>query len=183
MKRTFFVLLAAAMLFSVFSHAQDAAKKSKKMKQSSMDMVNLPYQATYSQDFKIGSHVWSNTILQLYKDYEANDFTSNAGLIADTIIAFLPDGSTIKGKDEVINAFKNMRAGKASSKFTFTAILPAKAINLNENWVALWGFEETTDAADASKKNTWEFQAIWRINRDKKVDFLKIFESKPAAQP
>ena len=164
MKKSILIFLVTALISSVATNAQ-----------------NLPYTAGYSSNFKMGSHDLSKMILELYKDYEANDFKTKEGWFSDTMMVFLPDGTMKRGKAEGIGVFKNFRESLGSSKFTFDAIIPLTSVDRNENWVALWGTEETTDKTTSNTMKS-EFQAIWRVNKDKKVDFIKIFTSKPPAQ-
>ena len=163
MKKTILIFLVSTLFVTASTNAQD-----------------LPYKANYSSNFKVGSNDLSKMVLQLYKDYEANDFKSKEGWFSDTLMVFLPDGTMKRGKTEGIDVFKNFRGSLNSSKFTFDAIIPLTSVDRKENWVALWGTEETMDKASNAMKS--EFQAIWRINKDKKIDFIKIFTSKPAQQ-
>jgi len=163
MKKSILIFLVSTLFVTLSAKAQD-----------------LEYAANYSSKFKVASHDLSKMVLQLYKDYEADDFKSKEGWFADTLMVFLPDGTMKRGKADGIEVFKNFRESLSSSKFTFDAIIPLTSIDRKENWVALWGTEETTDKASNTMKT--EFQAIWRINKDKKVDFIKIFTSKPAQQ-
>jgi hypothetical protein len=165
MKKSILIFLVSTLIVSLSANAQ-----------------NLPYTANYSSNFKVGSHDLTKMVLQLYKDYEANDFSTREGWISDTLMVFLPDGTMKRGKAEGIDVFKNMRNSVASSKFTFDAIIPLTSVDRKETWVALWGAEETGDKANPSSTMKNEFQAIWRLNKDKKVDFIKIFTSKPAQQ-
>ena len=165
MKKSILIFLVSTLIVSVSASAQ-----------------NLPYKANYSSNFKVGSHDFTKMVLQLYKDYEANDFNTHQGWISDTMMVFLPDGTMKRGKDDGVAVFKNARAGVGSSKFTFDAFIPLMSVDRKEDWVAVWGTEETADQANPSNTMKNEFQAIWRINKDKKVDFIKIFSSKPAHQ-
>jgi hypothetical protein len=167
MKRLIFIWLLPVLFISITVKSQDAK--------------SLPYSAGYSSSFKIGSHDLSKMILELYKDYEKSDFVTKQSWFADTLIAFLPDGSMIRGKKDVTETFKKIRATEGSSAFKFDAIIPLTSTDRNEDWVALWGVEEFTTTASPSATQRMEFQAIWRVNKDKKIDFIKIFESKPAA--
>ena len=162
MKKSILIFLVSTLIITVSANAQ-----------------NLPYSAGYSSNFKMGSHDLSKMVLQLYKDYEANDFNTHIGWISDTIMVFLPDGTMKRGKADGVDVFKNARGALSASKFTFDAIIPLTSVDRKEDWVALWGFEETTDKASSTTMKS-EFQAIWRVNKDKKVDFIKIFTSKPA---
>jgi hypothetical protein len=165
MKKSILIFLVSSLVISITASAQ-----------------NLPYTANYSSNFKIGSNDLTKMVLQLYKDYEANDFNTHLGWISDTIMVFLPDGTTKRGKNDGVDVFKNARGSVGSSKFTFDAIIPLTSVDRKEDWVALWGNEETTDKANSSGSMKSEFQAIWRVNKDKKVDFIKIFSSKPGQQ-
>src|SRR5690349_22032624 len=80
---------------------------------------NLPYTAKYSSNFKIGGNDLSKMVLQLYKDYEANDFSTHMGWISDTLMVFLPDGTMKRGNTDGVDVFKTARGNVASSKFTF----------------------------------------------------------------
>jgi hypothetical protein len=162
MKKSILIFLVSTLIITVSANAQ-----------------NLPYKAGYSSNFKMGRHDLSKMILELYKDYEANDFKSKEGWFADTLMVFLPNGEMKRGKDDGIAVFKTFRETLSASKFTFDAIIPLTSVDRKEDWVALWGSEETTDKASSSTVKS-EFQAIWRVNNDKKVDFIKIFTSKPA---
>lgn len=165
MKKSILIFLVSTLIVSFTASAQ-----------------NLPYNVNYSSNFKVGSHDLSKMVLQLYKDYEANDFNTHLGWISDTLMVFLPDGTMKRGKNEGVDIFKNARGNVGSSKFTFDAIIPLTSVDRKEDWVALWGNEETGDKANPSNTMKSEFQAIWRVNKDKKVDFIKIFSSKPAQQ-
>lgn len=162
MKKSILIFLVTTLIITVSANAQ-----------------NLPYSAGYSSNFKMGNHDLSKMVLQLYKDYEANDFNTHIGWISDTMLVFLPDGTMKRGKDDGVGVFKNARGAVSASKFTFDAIIPLTSVDRKEDWVALWGSEETTDKASSTTMKS-EFQAIWRVNKDKKVDFIKIFTSKPA---
>lgn len=107
MKKSILIFLVSTLIISVSANAQ-----------------NLPYTANYSSNFKVGSHDLSKMVLQLYKDYEANDFSTREGWLSDTLMVFLPDGTMKRGKAEGIDVFKNMRGSVGSSKFTFDAIIP-----------------------------------------------------------
>ena len=164
MKKSILIFFVSTLIISITANAQ-----------------NLPYTANYSSNFKMGSHDLSKMILELYKDYEKNDFSKEAWF-SDTLMVFLPDGTMKRGKPDAIDVFKNFRGTLASSTFTFDAIIPLTSVDRKENWVALWGTEETTDKASPANTVKSEFQAIWRVNKDKKVDFIKLFTSKPAQQ-
>jgi hypothetical protein len=184
MKRLIMLILVYAfMMLSYSLQAQEAPKKSdKKGKMATgAQSADLPYSASYSSRFKVAGNDLSKMILELYKSYEGQDF-SNDEKFADTVVVFLPEGKMLRGKEEVISTFKQMRAGLNTVKFEFSAIIPLTSVDRNEDWVALWGTQMMTPADNSTTNTMLEFQTIWRVNKDKKVDFIKFFESKPVQQ-
>ena len=157
MKKSFLITLLNIIILSLAVQAQ-----------------NLPYKAVYSSSFKIGSNDLAKMVLDLYKDYEANDF-SKVTWFADTVVAQLPNGQVVQGREEVISTFKKEREGEGNVKFEMHAIIPLMSTDRNENWVALWGMSETSHGKS-------DFQAIWRVNKDKKVDFIKLFNANSPQQ-
>jgi hypothetical protein len=157
MKKSILIFVVSVLLVSVVSQAQ-----------------NLPYKVEYSSSFKIASHDLSKMILELYKGYEANDFSKEAWF-ADTVIALLPNGQVVRGKAEVLRVFKEDRQNAGDAKFTMGAVIPLTSTDRNDNWVALWGTTETSQG-----KN--DFQAIWRINKDKKVDYIRFYNAAPSQE-
>jgi len=153
MKKSILIVLGCTMFIAFSTHAQD-----------------LPYKAGYSSNFKLGSHDWSKMVLSLYKDYEKNDFQTHRAWFSDTATAVLPNGQVVRGIDEVINYFQKDRQTNGDVTFTMDAIIPLTSVDRKENWVALWGTSQT-------QQGKQEFQAIWRINKDKKVDFMKFYSA------
>jgi hypothetical protein len=153
MKKLFFLVLAHTLMFSV------------------LQAQSLPYSANYSSNFKVATHDLSSIVLQLYKGYESNDFSKEAWF-ADTVMAVLPNGEVLQGKETVLGTFKQARQDDGNTTFTFDAIIPLTSVDRKENWVCLWGASQTD-------KGKSEFHAIWRLNKNKKVDFIKLFNVQP----
>ncbi len=173
--------LLLVCLCSVTFGQQAKMKEGKtKMKDKSMSMDNpgYPYVATYSSNFVIGDNANSKKILELWKDWDNNDFSHD--YMADTLKMFFPDGSMIQGKDSCLAAAKRMRGAMQTATSTLHAWIPLKSVDRNEDWVALWG-DETDTWADG-KKETRSVQEIWRFNKDGKVDMMVQYYSKPAQQ-
>lgn len=183
MKRSVILFFLFAMFFSFGSLAQETSKKYKKTKgyTGMKKITDLPYTANYSSDFAIAKMENAKIILTLYRDFENQDWTKDSWF-ADTVTIILPDSTVIKGKDQVIEAFKKQRAGLSSTSFEIAAIIPLKSLDHNQDWVALWGKQEMTMADNASGKAVIEFQTIWRLDKDKKVDFVHFYQAQPSKQ-
>lgn len=193
MKQFFFAALAAASLgisasaFSQQSGATNPVTKEKTKAKSKagkeavpavrMEVLNdvpLAYSPTYSGKFVLGNPMHSQMVLNLIKDYESNLF-SMASLFADTAVVFFPDGTITQGIDALSAAFKQMRASVPDMTIQVSAVVPLRSTDRKEDWVLVWG-----NSGGASDR--LEFHHIWRINRDGKVDFLRLYQGKAAQQ-
>jgi hypothetical protein len=155
-------------------------KDKMKVKDDNMSsQVAFAYTPSYSSQFAIGNPLHAKSVLDLFKGFENNDF-SNDSQFADSVTTLLANGTQLQGKENVIGAFKKMRNELSSSKFNFSAIIPLKSVDRNENWVALWGSQEIT-STDGTKTTSW-FQQICRLNKDGKIDYMQFHESKPPMQ-
>lgn len=140
---------------------------------------DMPYTASYSSNFSIGKSANAKMILQLYKDFEKADWSKDSWF-ADTLFVILPDGNTLRGKEAALAEFRKEREGLNSAEFTFDAIIPLKSVDRNENWVALWGsLKGSPKDSGESAMLLNDFQSIWRINKDGKINFIRFFNAKP----
>ncbi|MDQ6755902.1 MAG: hypothetical protein M3004_03115 [Bacteroidota bacterium] len=151
-----------------------------KIKNGKGMMNNYPYTAAYSSNFIMGNPAHAKMVLDMWKDYDDNQFTRH-DMLADTVKVYLPDGTVISGKQNSLSGLSAYRSGFASATSTVDAWMPLKSVDRNENWVAIWGSEKDTNK-DGSVTST-EIHEIWRINKDGKVDYIKQYAGKtPAAQ-
>lgn len=139
------------------------------------DMM-LPYTASYSSNFKMGDPRYASMILNLWKDYDDNQLDRHADWFADTVMMVLPNGMVVKGKDAVMKGVRESRNSYTAAKSMIDAWIPLYSVDRNENWVAIWGSEDDTDAS--GKVTTTSLQEIWRINKDGKVDFMQQYMGK-----
>lgn len=193
MKQLLFVLLAAASLGTgTTAYSQQSggtnpvAKEKTKAKakgakeampaarMETADNSALPYVPTYSGKFAMGNPAHSRMVLNLIKDYETNLF-SMSDAFADTAIVFFPDGTTVRGIEALTGAFKQMRTSEPDMTINVSAVVPMRSTDRMEDWVLVWGNSGGTS-------NRTEFHHIWRINRDGKVDYLRLYQGKEAQQ-
>jgi hypothetical protein len=176
------VILPAAVFLSIAANAQQPAKKqdSSKMKMQSAAAGDYPYTPIYSSNFTIGKKANAKMVLELYKDFENSDFSKDAWF-SDTVMVLLADGKIMKGKDSAIAGFKRNRASLTSTDFVFRAVIPLTSVDRKQDWVALWGTQNFTAADSASTKGSLEFQAIWRVNKSKQIDFIHFFQAQSPA--
>ena len=166
----------------VNSQAQETAKRQRKSKAGAAATVNMPYTALYSSQFEMGEAEHTSMVLSLYKDFENQDWSKDAWF-ADTVMVIMADGNIAQGKEQVLETFRKFRESLSKVTFNMRAFMPLKSVDHNENWVAIWGNQAITPA-DGSGQTEFEFQAVWKINAEKKVAFVRFFEAKvpPAMQ-
>ena len=172
MKQT--VCILSLLIFALSLQAQDTKTKIKT--KGNAPAMMLPYTAHYSSQFKIGNPAHAEMVLQLWKDYDDNDFGKHAAWFADTMQMISTSGLVTKGKAANMEAIKKYRSSLTSASSTVDAWIPLRSIDKNEDWVAIWGTETDTYADGHTEKS--EIHEIWQINKDGKVVFIKQYTGK-----
>lgn len=167
-----FMLSAAAIITACNNETKtDTEKDAAQVKAA----VSLPYTPDYSSSFEIGNSEHSAMILQgSWKDWETNTLDNMRNWVADTILVFHSDNSTVKGVDSLIARWKRGRAKYASVIDTIDAVMPVYSTDKKENWVLVWAREIGTKL-DGSK-DTSAVMETWRINKDGKADLLLQYD-------
>ena len=137
--------------------------------------ADLPYKATYSSNFKIGKPAYSKIILDLWKDWDDNNFERH-DYMADSLVMLFPDGTVTKGKKENMEAAKKYRGSFASVKSIIHAWVPLTSTDRNEDVVCIWGQEEDTLPYGTGEKKF--IHEVWWFNKDGKVTMLRQWASK-----
>ncbi len=172
-----FSAVMALMISSFNASAQKIKEKESKMKTkgkgpSPTDM-NMPYKATYSSQFEMGNPALSAKVLKAWKDYEINKLEDSRDLLADTVWAYLPDGTELKGRDAFMNALNSYRGSFHDVKLTVAAWLATRSKDLNKETVLVWGTE--TGTKPDGTKQSMVLHEVWFFNKDGKVDGFRQF--------
>lgn len=133
----------------------------------------LPYTATYSSQFEMADAAISKMILELWKDWDDNNFSRHADYFADTVTMIFTNGQVVKGKENLLNSATQHRGSLASAKSVVDAWLSTRSVDKDEKWVAIWGSE--TDTNKDGKESTMRIHEIWKFNKDGKVDFMQQY--------
>lgn len=175
-------LLAALLAIPAALLAQENGPGKNKLKEEKVKVkgnprlaVNLayPYVATYSSHFEMGNPAFAKTVLDLWKGYDENNWEVFSGVFADTAMAVLADGTTIKGKEDLLKFVKDYRSRFSSVKSTVTAWLAVRSVDRKEDLVSIWGREE--DTHPDGKVTTVVLNEVWRFNKEGKVDMVRTF--------
>lgn len=160
MKR--FSFLLSAVLLSVLSMTSTAQNSN--VRQISNTNENQPYKVIY-KDIKAGKSDYSKIILNAWKLYDNNRLDDIAMIIADTVTAFLPDGTVIKGKGNFLTGLKAYRGDFSSVVSTVSAITTLKADNIpNQEATTIWGTETAIKKDGTTQK--MNIHELWFFNKD-----------------
>lgn len=171
--RKFFLVLAVASLTTACNNETKTDEKNGETQVKAA--ASLPYVPGYSSSFKMGNSDYSTMILQgSWKDWENNTMDNMKSWVADTIVAFHSDNSTIRGADSLIARWKKGRAKYASVIDSIDAVIPVYSTDKNENWVLVWAREINTKTDGT--KDTAAVMETWRINKDGKADLLLQYD-------
>lgn len=167
-----FALLAGTMVLSAAWAQTDTTKKKDKMQADQP----TSYTATYSSKFEIGNSAYPKIITGIWKDWDDNALDRSAKMFADTVAMYTADGTMLKGKDLNLAEAKKYRSQFTTVKSTIQAIISLKSTDRNEDWVAIWGIEESSDKD--GKISQTALHEIWKFNKDGKIDVMRQYHAK-----
>jgi hypothetical protein len=164
MKRFSTLLAAASLVFSFNLYAQ---------KQAAVKQTNEPYKVLY-KNLALGNSAFSQKVLQAWKDYDNNMLDNSVAIFDDNVEATLPDGSTIKGKENFIKAMKDYRNIFSAVNSEVHAVTTLKTPDDPEHDIALiWGVETDTKKDGTIQKTA--YHEVWFFNRAGKVSGFHQF--------
>ncbi len=165
MKKVFLGLLVAASLTACTS----SEKKTAEMAEPQSDKVEHMYKPTYTDNFKIGDA--KNVLLaeQFHKVLFEKDFKAAAEMISDTALFNNEDGSTIKGKADILAYMEKSFEGLTFKNYQIAAILPVVGEN-GHQWVDVWDEADLVTSDGKTQKVQWV--DAFRFENGKIVHFI-----------
>jgi hypothetical protein len=126
--------------------------------------------ASYSTDFSLGSEALGDSVIKLWKDFDAN--TLSASMFADSVTAMFPGFTAKVARDSMLAMTKAERGAMDSCTTTLDALVPLKASNKEESVVCIWGVEKSVIKG---KKQSRDLHEVWGFNNDGKVIWIKQY--------
>lgn len=179
-----FIAALAVLIYACNSAEKETPKEEvKEVAVATAAITNFSgYTPTYSSSFEMGNPKNAESVLSLYKDWDAGSLEPSKGAFADSVSFFLSDGSMVMGKrDSAVAAMQSFRNMFSSIKNTVHGVFAVKATDKNEDWVCIWATEVYTDKK--GKVDSTQLQETWRFNKDGKIDLLYQYAAKPPAPP
>ncbi|MBO9731507.1 MAG: hypothetical protein J7623_22895 [Chitinophaga sp.] len=179
--RTTYLFVAIAFLEACTSAPNKSATETVKMADSTpakREMLTYPYKAAYSSDFEIGDPKNAQTVLELYKNWDANTVDNSKSSFAETDTMYFSDGSMFAGNRDSLFAVANKMRGQMGTVVnSIHAWLPLRSKDKQENWVIIWTRETSTDAK--GKTTAKELQETWRLDENGKINLLYQYTQLP----
>jgi len=155
------ILAVFALSFISFS----ALSQKKDVKQVSN--TSEPYKVE-SSNISVGNPAYAQKVLWAWKYYDENTLDKAADLFADDVMATLPDGTVIKGKDNLLKGLKDYRNSFASAASTVDACVTLKTPDVpDREVVSIWGVETDTNKDGTVSKV--HLNEVWFFNKEGKV--------------
>jgi hypothetical protein len=166
MKRLTFVVAILLCLCS-FNSSFGQARKTTSSK--------APYKAAYTSSFQIGNPAYSRMILNLWKDWDDNQFDRH-DYFADTVTLWLSDSMVVHGKKDAIEGAKKFRGAMSSAVSTVHAWVPLHSTDKGDDVVCIWGTEVDTYAD--GRVETRDLHEVWWINKAGKISQMREWSAK-----
>lgn len=145
---------------------------------AAMRPIQSPYPVLYSSSFAIDDPKNAETILALWKAYDAGNLSSAKDLLADTVDVYLASGMHMRAsRDSTIAGIQGFRSSLAAVVDQVNAVMAVKSTDKNEHWVLVWGQEK--DTHKNGKVDSVQLQETWRLDGNGKANLLYQFAEKP----
>lgn len=144
--------------------------------------LTYPYTADYSSDFEMGDPKNAQTLLALYKDWDNNTLNNSKSAFADYDTMYSADGNMFAGpRDSFFIMANKVRGQMGTVVDSVHAWVPLRTKDKNEQWVAIWTREISTNPKGVKKSK--ELHEVWRFNKDGKIDLVYQYEQMPPKMP
>lgn len=119
----------------------------------------------------------AETILALWKAYDAGNLSSVKDLLADTVDVYLAGGMHMRSsRDSTISGIQGFRNTMSAVTDQVNAVMAVKSTDKNEHWVLVWGMEK--DTHKNGKVDSVQLQETWRFDGNGKANLLYQFAEK-----
>ncbi|HEV2479438.1 MAG TPA: hypothetical protein VGS79_07230 [Puia sp.] len=173
---------AMALLAACNSNPGAPATDSTKVKATDssaamMRPIQSPYPILYSSSFAMDDPKNAETILALWKAYDAGNLSSVKDLLADTVDVYLAGGMHMRSsRDSTISGIQGFRNTMSAVTDQVNAVMAVKSTDKNEHWVLVWGMEK--DTHKNGKVDSVQLQETWRFDGNGKANLLYQFAEK-----
>jgi hypothetical protein len=142
--KNFLFILAAAALFSACSNP----------KTNETVTTEHLYKPSYADNFKIGDAKNALLVEKMHEAMIAKKFDEAASYLADSVVFYLGDGTTLKGKPAILDLMKKQYSQINIKNYDVQVNLPVVSGN-GEEWVLLWDNADIETPDGKTSKGFW----------------------------
>ncbi|MDQ3276853.1 MAG: hypothetical protein M3Q06_00910 [Bacteroidota bacterium] len=158
-------VLTIAALLSAFPFCSNAQNPSAKQVKNGSEE---PLYTIEANNISIGNKAFSQVVLRAWKDYDNNTLDNSAGIFADDVMSTFPDGTVVKGKENLLKMTKEHRNSLAAVSSSINAVTTLKTPDDPEHEVvSIWGTETNTRKDGTTTKT--HLNELWFFNKAGKV--------------
>jgi hypothetical protein len=177
-------LFAMALFAGCGGSTTPATTDSTKSKMDTVVMmrpIQSPYPIGYSSAFAMDDPKNAESLLALWKAYDAGTLSTAKDLLADTVDVVLANGFTMRAsRDSVIAAIQSHRNMYKAVSSDVTAVLSMKSTDKNQHWALIWGAEK--DTHKDGKVESTDLHEAWQFdNNGKATMVLQYAQTVPKA--
>ena len=141
-----------------------------------------PYTATddnynYSGSFEVNNNDHLAIVEGFLDALVSRNFEAASGYLADSVYFVFPDGNLMNTVKDSVIAMASQYFGKNDISIAYTAGVPVRSTDKNQDWVLLWTDE--TIVNPEGKKTEVSYHDVYRIV-DNKIRSLRIFAEQNA---
>lgn len=119
----------------------------------------------------------AESVLALWKAYDAGDLSAAKDLLADTVEVYLAGGAMMRAsRDSTIAGLQRYRGTMSAVVSQVNAVMAVKSTDKNEHWALIWGMEK--DTHKNGKSDSVQLQETWRFDEHGKANLLYQFMQK-----
>lgn len=139
-----FLFIIAAVFISACSNS----------KTEKATAINHIYMPTYSDNFKIGDPKNALLVEEMHKAMIAKDFKGAASFLADSVVFYLGDGTSLSGKPAILALMEKEYSQINIKNYKVQVNLPVVG-EKGEEWVLLWDNADIETPDGKSTKGYW----------------------------
>lgn len=162
MNRLPLLLIATCLLVSINLYSQNQVAQVKKSDEAYKPRV---------QNLSIGNPAYAQLVLKAWKDFDSKNFENSLSMFADDVVATFPDGTAVKGKDNLFKMAKDFQGKYSAMTSDIHACTTLKSAESPGTEVAIiWGVSTATKTDGSIEKTN--LHEVWYFNKDGKVTAL-----------
>ncbi|MEO6148764.1 MAG: hypothetical protein ABIN95_13480 [Mucilaginibacter sp.] len=166
-------MLKIAILFCLLLFVSHISKAQVTNNTAVQKEVAYPYKINYSAEFEPIDAQKGKMILDLWKDFEANQLDKWKDKLADTVAMWFPTIQMRAGRDTIIARAKGYRNSYKSVVRKVDVVMSTRSTDKKTDFVLIWGKE--TFKNQQNKSESIELHEVWAFDKNGKIETIEQY--------